>query len=141
MISKFDKIYKEKYKLFFEEAPPIPDGMDSDESDDTSNNAPENIATPKGIPDGSGNEMEESETGDLITGDQKSALPDINEQQTVKIDLLNTFIDFLNMPEEERAKVLKDYGLLSSRANSENYESKLNALKSIIKNDFPNPTT
>lgn len=125
MKSKFEQVLKESYKKLFSEKSP--------DEKELGDNSPENVAIPKDLPDVSTGETSNS---DELTGDE-SALPDPREAETVSIDMLNTFIDFLNLPENEQKKFLKEYGFLDSRANSENFKDKIDALKSISKNDFP----
>lgn len=119
MKSKFDKIFAESYKVLFLEE------------------APESTAKVKDVPDvnpkGEQEEMPDQET--FTDGD--SELPDPKQLETVSIDLLNVFIDFLKLSDDEQQKALKDYDFTKERANSDNYEKILDALKSVTSPNSP----
>jgi len=123
MESKFNEYFKNSYRRLFEEE------------------APEETAEIKDIPRIDPQTAAPTPPTDGMTGEippeTESELPDPKEAETVTIDLLNMFIDFVNLSDKEKINFLKEYGFTNDRANSDNYKEKLDALKAITKSDFP----
>ena len=120
MKSKFYEVYKAEYKKILKEDAPTP----------------ESAIEVEDVPEVGGNDENLEEIPE-VSENEESQLPDPKEQETVSIDLLNYFIDFLNIPEEEREQFLRDHNFTSERADSNNYKAKVDALKSLAKNSFP----
>ena len=129
MKSKFNQVFNSSYVfLFKEDAPPIsPEDMEE---------GGEGVAPDPSASGGSAPEPPVDNTPE----ETSTQLPDPRENERVTIDMLNMFIDFANLPEEERRSFLKSYDFKSGSVNSDNYQSKLDALKAITKSDFPERT-